>query len=78
MPTGDLNRFIKNLDDALQNQYKPKAEFLTCGDKNTNYLTESNWKKKQLASILPTQNLSHSKLCVTEILYYWKNTNYEF
>ena len=38
MPTGDLNKFMKGLDDALQNQYKPKAEFLICGDKNTDYL----------------------------------------
>jgi hypothetical protein len=25
VPTGDFNKFIKNLDDALQNQYKPIA-----------------------------------------------------
>jgi hypothetical protein len=38
--------------------YKPKAEFLTCGDINTDYLVESN-RKKQLASLLTTCNLSH-------------------
>ena len=62
MPTGDLNKFIKDLDDALQNHYKPKAEFLICGDKNTefyiidkntDYFIERN-RKKQLASILTT------------------------
>ena len=38
----DLNKFIKNLDDALKHQYKPTAEFLICGDVNTDYFAESN------------------------------------
>jgi len=45
MPTRDLNQFIKNLDDALKHLYKPKAEFLSCGDIKTDYLIESNLKK---------------------------------
>ena len=66
MPTGDLNKFMKNLDDALQNQYKPKAEFLMVGDENIDYLTESNGKR-QLASILMTQSLSHTVNFATRI-----------
>jgi len=40
--TGDFKRFIRNLDDALKYLYKPKVEFLICGDKHTDYLNESN------------------------------------
>jgi len=45
-PTGDFNQFIKNLDDALTHVYKSKAEFLICGNINTDYITENNKKKK--------------------------------
>jgi len=58
MPTRDFNRFIKNLDDALKHLYKPKAEFLNCGDITTDYLIESNLKKR-LASLLTVYNMSH-------------------
>jgi exonuclease III len=50
-PTGDFNWFIKNLDDTLKYLYKPKAEFLMCGDINTNYLIESNQKKSTVLII---------------------------
>jgi hypothetical protein len=41
-PTGDFNLFIKDLDDTLKYLYKFKAEFLICGDTNTDYVIESN------------------------------------
>ena len=59
MPTGDFNQFIKNLDYDLKYLYKPKAEFLNCGDITTDYLIESNLKK-QLASLLTAYNMSHT------------------
>jgi hypothetical protein len=65
-PTGDFNQFIKHLDDTLKLLYKPKAEFLICGDINTDYLIESN-RKKQLASLLTTYNLSHTVNFATRI-----------
>jgi hypothetical protein len=58
-PTGDFNRLTENLDDTLKYLYKPKTEFLICGDINTYYLTESN-QKKQLSLLLTTYNLSHT------------------
>jgi len=39
--------------------YKPKTEFLLCGDINTDYLHESN-QKKYLSSLLTTYNQSHT------------------
>jgi hypothetical protein len=50
----------------LKYPYKPKAEFLVCGDINTNYLTESN-RKNQLSSLLTTYNLSHTVNFATRI-----------
>jgi hypothetical protein len=44
-PAGYFNQFINCLDDTLKLLYKPKAEFLICGDITTDYLTESNQKK---------------------------------
>jgi hypothetical protein len=55
-PTGDFNRFIKALGGTLKYLYKPKAEFLICGDININYLIGSNGKN-QLSSLLTTYNL---------------------
>jgi len=47
VPTRDFNQFIKNLDDALKYLYKSTVEFLIFGDINTDYLIESNQKKKK-------------------------------
>jgi len=58
-PTGDFNQFFKKLDDTLKYLYKPKAEFVLCGDINTDYLHEGN-QKKYLSSLLTTFNLSHT------------------
>jgi hypothetical protein len=64
----DFNKFIKNLDDALKHVYKPKAEFLICGNIHTDYLNESNWnKKKKLDSLLTTYNLVHTVNFATRI-----------
>jgi len=41
----DFEQFIKTLDDTLKHLYKPKVEFLVCGDINTDYPIESKWKK---------------------------------
>jgi hypothetical protein len=61
MPPGDFNQFIKNLDDALKHLYKPKAEFLNCGDITTDYLVEGNLKK-QLASY------EQHTICCTQLI----------
>ena len=46
MPMRDVKEFIKTLDDTLKHFYKPKVEFLICGDINTDYLIEIKQKKK--------------------------------
>ena len=48
MPTGYLNWFVENIDDALKLLYKPKVELLICGDIYTGYIIESNQKNNQL------------------------------
>jgi len=55
-PTGYFNQFLKKLDVALKYLYKPKTEFLICGDVNTDYLLDSN-QKKHLSSLLTNYNL---------------------
>ena len=37
-PTGDFNLFLTKLDGTLKYLYKPKTEFLLCGDINTDYV----------------------------------------
>jgi hypothetical protein len=41
--------------------YKPKAEFLICGDTNTNYLIDRNKQTKKKALLLTTFNVTFSK-----------------
>ena len=65
-PIGDFNQFLKKLDDTLKYLYKPKAEFLLCGNLNTDYLHDSN-RKKYLSSLLTTYNLSHTVDFATRI-----------
>jgi len=65
-PTGEFNPSIKNLDDALKHLYKPKVEYLFCGDKHS----LCHWKKLgggELASLLATYNLSHTVTFGTRI-----------
>jgi len=43
----------------LKYLYEPKAEFILCGDINTDHLHDSN-RKKYLSSLLTTYNMSHT------------------
>ena len=65
--TGDFSQFVKNLDDALKYLYKYKVKLSIFGDINTDYLIESTWKKKRLASLLTTYNLLHTANFATRI-----------
>ena len=57
-PAGNFNQFLNFLDAALKHLYKPKMEFLLCGDLNVNYLTDRNCKF-ELPLLLQTY-MSHS------------------
>jgi len=39
VPIGDFNLFLKKLDDTLKYLYRPRTEFLLCGDINTDYFS---------------------------------------
>jgi hypothetical protein len=43
--TGDFEHFLNKLDNITNYLYKPKAEFVTCDDINTYYLTQSYQKQ---------------------------------
>jgi exonuclease III len=58
-PSGDSNLFLQSFDEALKSLYKPKVEFLICGDMNTDYLLNSS-RKQQFPILLNTYNTSHT------------------
>jgi exonuclease III len=55
-PTGDFELFLNKLESITNYLYKPKAEFVICGDININYLTES-YHVECLKSVLTCFNL---------------------
>jgi exonuclease III len=55
-PSGNFNKFLKNLDSVLNTWYNNKIIFVICGDININYL-ENCRKKQQLDALLKTYNL---------------------
>jgi hypothetical protein len=56
-PTGDLNLFLKTLENILSSRVQPNVTFLICGDLNINLLVKSNASAKLLA-LMNTYNLS--------------------
>jgi hypothetical protein len=56
-PTGDFETFLNKLDSIMNYLYKPKTEFVICGDINIDYLFES-YCKQCLNSLLISFNLT--------------------
>jgi exonuclease III len=56
---GDFHQFLRLLDLILLSVYKPKTEFVICGDINVNYLSFSD-RKLQLSQLLGTYNMIHT------------------
>jgi exonuclease III len=54
-PCGNFEYFVNKLDKVLKLLYKPKNEFIICGDFNVNFLEESG-RKVQLALMLKSYN----------------------
>jgi hypothetical protein len=54
-PTGDFEQFLNKLDCIINHLYKPKAEFIICGDISTDFLTKSH-HKQCLISLLTSFN----------------------
>jgi hypothetical protein len=58
-PAGNFRQFLNTVETTLKHLYKPKIEFLMCGDVNVNYLLGS-CRKAQLSSLLNTFNVSYT------------------
>ena len=58
-PSGDFHQFLRLLDLILLSLYKPKTEFVICGDINVDYLSDSD-RKLQLSQLLGTYNMIHT------------------
>jgi hypothetical protein len=58
-PAGNFRQFLNTPDITLKHLYKPKTEFLICGDVHVNYLSDS-YRKAQLSSLLNTFNVPHT------------------
>jgi len=56
-PRGNFNLFLNGLDGIIRTLYKVDLKLIICGDINIDYLTDSD-KKRQLAAVLLTYNLS--------------------
>jgi exonuclease III len=53
VPSGNLNLFLKRLNDILISLYRIDLTFIICGKININYLTDSD-RKRQLDAMLLT------------------------
>jgi exonuclease III len=66
-PSGNFENFLNMLDKILYSLYKPKNEFIICGDININYMETSN-NKKQLDNLLATYNVTSTVYFPTRIV----------
>jgi exonuclease III len=55
-PSGDMDYFLCHIDRLLNHLYKPKTEFILCGDLNINFL-EKNTNQTRLQNVFNTFNL---------------------
>jgi len=58
IPSGNFDEFAVHLDLILKYVYKPKVEFIICGDFNVNFLIDSG-SAQQLTLLLQSYNLFH-------------------
>ena len=52
--TGNFERFIKGIDNILNQFSKPNIEIIICGDININYLDDNCYKQQQLDALFAT------------------------
>jgi hypothetical protein len=57
-PSGNVREFLEQLDLILKYLYKPKFEFIICGDFNVNLLIDSS-PVQQLILLMQSYNLFH-------------------
>ena len=57
-PSGNFHQFLRLFEIMLMPLYRPKTEFVICGDVNIDYLSDSY--RKQLSQLLGTYNILHT------------------
>jgi hypothetical protein len=58
-PSGNFHQFLTLLEKMLNSPYRPKTEFVMCGDVNVDCLSNSN-RKQQLSQLLGLYNMLHT------------------
>jgi exonuclease III len=58
-PSGNFHQFLRLFEIMLMSLYRPKTEFVICGDVNTNYLSDSS-RKHQLSQLFSSFNMLHT------------------
>jgi hypothetical protein len=58
-PCGNFEYFVNKLDKVLKLLYKPKSEFIICGDFNVNFLKKTA-RKTQVLLLLQSYNTFHT------------------
>ena len=66
-PSGNFGNFLNLMGKILHLLYKPKTEFIICGDFNINYMEVSN-NRKALGNLLTSYNLMSTVYFPTRIV----------
>ena len=73
-PSGHFPQFLRLLETLLMSLYRPKIEFVICGDINIDYLSD-NHMRQQLTHLLGTYNMlrtvnspQDSKIIIDQLL----------
>ena len=58
-PSGNVHQFLRLFEIMLMSLYRPKTEFVICGDVSIDYLSDS-YRKQELSQLLGSFNALHT------------------